>query len=177
MEYKKVPQYENYIIYNNGTVFSNFSNKFLNPSTSGTKNNYLKVILCNSEGKKGIYIHKLVAENFIEKPEGKFIIDHINHDTLNNNVSNLRYITYGCNTINRSNKFNKYGCTGVSLQKQKIVNNKIIRTEAYRVQITTPDKISIRKCFSISNNPNALEDAIKFRKELENQYYPNIKVM
>lgn len=41
-----------------------------------------------------IYLHKLVAETFLgECPKG-FVVDHIDHDKLNNSVDNLRYITF-----------------------------------------------------------------------------------
>lgn len=37
-------------------------------------------------------VHKLVADNFIGYESGK-VVDHIDNNKLNNNLSNLRYIT------------------------------------------------------------------------------------
>lgn len=48
---------------------------------------------CIKRQKKTIYIHTLVAETFLGiRPEG-MVIDHIDSEKSNNNLSNLRYTT------------------------------------------------------------------------------------
>lgn len=44
----------------------------------------------------GIYrsIHRLIAETFIENPENKPTVDHIDGNPKNNNLDNLRWATY-----------------------------------------------------------------------------------
>lgn len=51
-------------------------------------NNYYSVIL----GTKRIFVHRLIAFAFCEKPEGKEYVNHIDGDKLNNNASNLEWV-------------------------------------------------------------------------------------
>lgn len=46
-------------------------------------------------------VHRLVAEMFIPKVEGKKFVDHIDRDKLNNRVDNLRWVTRKENSLNR----------------------------------------------------------------------------
>ncbi len=40
------------------------------------------------------YVHRIVAKMFLDNPENKRTVDHIDGDKLNNHVSNLRWMTY-----------------------------------------------------------------------------------
>ena len=59
----------------------------------------------NSEGRtvkqKRMYVHRLVAESFIENPHNYSEIDHINQDKLDNRVENLRWVSKSMNQHNR----------------------------------------------------------------------------
>lgn len=54
-------------------------------------------------------VHRIVAETFIEKPEGygKVEVDHINRNRQDNRVENLRWVTHKENMSNIS-KYTKY---------------------------------------------------------------------
>lgn len=40
------------------------------------------------------YVHRLVAEAFISNPDNNPCVDHIDRNTLNNTISNLRWVTH-----------------------------------------------------------------------------------
>lgn len=45
-------------------------------------------------------VHVLVAETFLRNPENKPTVDHIDRNTLNNDVFNLRFATYAEQALN-----------------------------------------------------------------------------
>lgn len=58
---------------------------------------YPVVCLCNHGSVNHVYIHHLVANAFLTKPEDKQIINHKDGNKLNNQVSNLEYVSYSEN--------------------------------------------------------------------------------
>lgn len=48
---------------------------------------------------KLIKIHRAIAESFIENPDRKPIINHIDGNKLNNNIENLEWVTYSENLL------------------------------------------------------------------------------
>jgi hypothetical protein len=61
----------------------------------------LKYKMLNIDGQLK-YIHHLVAEHFIGPRPEKHIVDHIDREKYNNDVSNLRYITQQKNCCNKA---------------------------------------------------------------------------
>jgi len=60
---------------------------------------YLQVRLYLNGVRKVGVIHRLVAEAFIANPEGKRAVNHKNGNKLDNDVSNLEWVTYSENLI------------------------------------------------------------------------------
>ncbi|WP_298774960.1 NUMOD4 domain-containing protein [uncultured Empedobacter sp.] len=89
--------------------------------------NYYVVNLYKNGKVKQFFIHRLIAIHFIPNPENKKEIDHINTNTLDNSLSNLRWATRKENVNNpiskkRRNQVLKdllLGKTGVYANRKK----------------------------------------------------------
>lgn len=86
---KEIKGFENYLISEDGSVFNSKTGKELKKciSTSG----YYYVHLVKDKKKYMKYVHRLVAEAFIKETNEQ--VDHIDGNKLNNNISNLRWVT------------------------------------------------------------------------------------
>jgi len=63
-------------------------------------------------------VHRLIAEMFIPNPDNLSDVDHINHNTQDNRLCNLRWVTQSDNERNRSmSKDNTSGNQGVYFHK------------------------------------------------------------
>ena len=65
-----------------------------------TKGNYYCVLL---DGKR-YYLHHILANHFIDNPNGLRCVDHIDHDRGNNRIENLRWCSHKHNLNNRSDQ-------------------------------------------------------------------------
>ena len=72
--------------------------KIMTPVT--TYQGYSRIVLRKNGKGKIFAVHRLVAEAFIPKVEGKPIVDHINGDRKDNRVENLRWCTFSENAQN-----------------------------------------------------------------------------
>ena len=148
MEPKIIEDFPNYMIYPDGRVWSIKSKKFLYQSNS---RGYKHCMLYRDKVRKACKVYRLVAKAFIPNPENKESVDHIDRNTLNNNVTNLRWATRSeqkCNTPCR--KDSKTGYKHINYYKQ---SNK------YRFILYKGKKQIYKKNFK------TLEEAIEYRNE------------
>ena len=97
-----ISDFPDYSIYKDGRVYSNRFNKYLKPALMGLKGNqYLCYTLFRNKKQYSKALHRLLATAFVPNPNNYPIVDHIDNNRLNNNLTNLRWITYSGNSLNR----------------------------------------------------------------------------
>lgn len=98
---------------------------------------YPRVNLHNYYTQEQLFVHRLVAEAFLPKEDGKFVIDHIDGNPLNSNVENLRWCTSSENNrFARELGHVKY--VPMAMEKRERLNKKIskpvIRSDGKKYQ-------------------------------------------
>ena len=90
--FKQYPNYSNYLIYEDGTILNKVSKIILRvfePKIVKRK----RVRLVNDQGEKlELDLAHIVAELFIENPQGHKFIKHLDGNILNNHYKNLEYV-------------------------------------------------------------------------------------
>lgn len=79
------------IIRSNGKPYTRAA-KILKPSTSG-RGKYLGGAVCVNKKMTSYKIHRYVAKYFVDNPNNKPEVNHIDGNTLNNHFSNLEWVT------------------------------------------------------------------------------------
>jgi hypothetical protein len=82
--------FNDYEIYEDGKVYSYKSNKYL----KNLNREYPCVDLYINNKPKRYFIHRLIAENFIENIYNKPYVNHIDGDKYNYNINNLEWVTH-----------------------------------------------------------------------------------
>ena len=114
---KRIKQFPNYSVTEDGRVYSHNRNKFLCASDDG--NGYLKVCVRKDGKSYAPKVHKLVAMAYLgHEPKGmKEVVDHINGNKLDNRLENLQLTTNRHNT-SKDRKGHTSSYLGVSWSKK-----------------------------------------------------------
>lgn len=126
----KINNYPNYTVDKNGNIFSP-DGKI--KAASRDKKGYLHVTLSNKGIKRTFLVHRLVAEHFINNPNGLPQVNHKDGNKLNNNVGNLEWVSA---SENITHSFEK------NLSCYKGENNG-------RAKLTSTDVIEIKRLINI----------------------------
>lgn len=147
--WKSVPGYERYQVSNMGNVRTlHYYGKTLSTKDNGVRilkriinsSGYPVVSLHNNGKQKQFFVHRLVAELFVDNPNGLPVVDHINTDKMDNRAENLRWVTVKDNVNNpisatrrigkcREQLLGRYGGDSPRAKRviQKDLNGRLIR--------------------------------------------------
>lgn len=110
MEIRKVEIPDtHYVIYSDGRLYSKFSKRF--KKASDHKGGYLSYGISKNGKNKTIQAHRLVAKYFLSDFSEDKVVNHIDFNRKNNNVSNLEMVTVKENARHSANagRYTRYG--------------------------------------------------------------------
>lgn len=93
----RVKGYEGLYAISSHGVVANSKGQVKSPKID--KDGYYKVWLSKNSKKRPYFIHRLVALHFISNPEGKPVVNHVDGDKQNNDMSNLEWATRSENDL------------------------------------------------------------------------------
>ena len=132
-----------YSITKDGEVFSHLKNRF--KSKTLNKYNGYEYVTLKKKGRKTETksIHRLVALAYVENPNGKKEVDHIDCDKTNNNYSNLQWasrseqVQYQYNRGNRLNYLSKVSKAVVNKSTGEEFNSLISLSKHLNINYST----------------------------------------
>jgi len=109
--YTKIPNFENYLINREGSIFSTKVNRELTPQINSRGYKFIRL---HENGKQfSFLLHRLLAYVFLDLPSlsSALEVDHIDSDILNNSLSNLQVLTH------KQHHFKTHGPYSETLEK------------------------------------------------------------
>lgn len=105
--WKVIEGYPKYEVSDDGEVRVIKSGKILTKSVD--TRGYYKVTLTNSENRKTLFVHRLVAIAFVSNPNNLNQVNHIDENKQNNHASNLEWcdVVYNCNYGTRNKRISE----------------------------------------------------------------------
>ena len=93
----KIDGFEKYEVSNLGKIRNIKSGKILKPQLD--RDGYLRLCLYENNKRKNLFLHRIIATTFIDNPEGKPCVNHIDENKLNNDLRNLEWCSVRENMI------------------------------------------------------------------------------
>ncbi len=91
-QWKTIDGYENYKVSNKGRVRNIKMKNILAGSVNSC--GYVKIGLTKDKKLKLHQLHRLVAQAFVENPDHKELVRHMDGDNLNNDATNLYWVSF-----------------------------------------------------------------------------------
>jgi hypothetical protein len=103
---KPIKYYPNYLIDKKGNVYTAETMIIKKPQPN--PNGYQRITLSKNQKRKNLYVHRIVAETFIENPDNLPFVNHKDANRKNNCVENLEWCTAQQN-MSHDSKLRKTG--------------------------------------------------------------------
>ena len=115
--WRGIDGYDNYMVSSYGRVKNIKTGRILQPCDN---RGYSRLLLYKDKQPINMIIHRLVAQAFLLNPGERSLVDHVDGDCKNNNMTNLRWASHTENMQNRKiNKNNTANFKGVSFHKRQ----------------------------------------------------------
>lgn len=95
--WEAIPGWEMYRISSDGSVLNTITNKLLSHSVDN--HGYVIIQLQQKCKRKNFKLHRLLAVLFIPNPDNLPVVNHKDGNKLNNELSNLEWVTYLYNNV------------------------------------------------------------------------------
>lgn len=146
-EWRTIPDFENYEVSTFGNVRNGDMMRKCNVRTQPCGYKQVQVHLCKN-GKQSYHtVSRLIAKAFIPNPEGLPEVDHIDRNSTNNHVSNLRWVTKQEQAMNRDMPLGESG--------HRYIHK---HGNGWRVEITRHNQKVFRKTFPTLDEAKAARD-------------------
>ena len=147
--WKTMKEHSNYEVSDEGQIRNKKTKRILKPSINNK--GYKRIIIYINKKSRCLYVHRIVANNFLENPNNYKEVNHKNENKLDNRLINLEYCDtkYNCNYGTRNKRIikNKRSTFKTIIQKDK--NGNIIKKWKDIIEIqekTKFNKHNIYKC-------------------------------
>jgi hypothetical protein len=150
---------DNYVLFENGVVLSLKTNRFVDGRI--TNHGYRQICINGMEK----LLHRLLAEAFIDNPDNKPCIDHMDRDKLNNDLVNLRWCTRSENQQNKGmyrNNIAGHSC---------IAKARCGRNWYWRIKVEKDGKGHVSKFRCKESDTVVPDHVIKYRDDLKRELH------
>jgi len=120
MRIRNLIEHPRYSVSDTGRVWNNNTGNELTAKISNS--GYWQVSVTN--GKK-VYIHRLVAQAFLDRRGDDLVVDHINSDKLDNHYDNLQWVTSSYNNRKAFEVGEKVAPVGSKSSASKLTEAKV----------------------------------------------------
>lgn len=150
MTEKVIEAYPNYSVYPDGKIINNKTGRVLKLDLNSC--DYLRATLCMDNRPKKFFVHRLVAEAFLDNPDNLPQVNHINGDKQDNSVENLEWCTQS---------INQYHAHHNGLQKRY---TKVSEDQVKTICELLSEGVSIRTISSLMKISRYIPEDIKRKK-------------